>query len=232
MRPFYPAAPTAPIRSGVLSAFELERERLASLRGYEVPRDFGATAPAMPTSEDIPKLCDEAASVMAWLGLEPRQLTNGAHDIIGIASDVTLTENGATQVRVVWLDFERRMLVYGGPRSELAGLEIPRKTIDQNNNLSARVRDAVALEIVGLRRWLTTSGTPVIPRWKSVDQHAPTRCVSMRCRPRASAIVRSWSENLLSTSVAAACSLRPTGAITSGVMASIMARNWSARAGS
>jgi hypothetical protein len=135
-----------------VSAFQLERDRLASLRHYEVPRDFGAIAPGMPTNDDIPSLCDEAANVMASLGLEPRQLTKGAHDIIGIPADVTLTENGATQVRVVWLDFERRMLVYGGPSSTLAGLEIPRTTIEENNNLVARVRDAVAQEIVGLRR--------------------------------------------------------------------------------
>ena len=134
------------------SAFELERERLASLRHYEVPRDFGATVPGMPTVDDIPGLCDEASSIMASLGLEPRRLTNGAHDVVGIPTDVTLTEGGVTQYRTVWLDFDRRMLAYGGPRSDIAGLEIPRKTIDENNNLDARVRDAVALEIAKLRR--------------------------------------------------------------------------------
>ncbi|MBN1462018.1 MAG: hypothetical protein JXA57_21005 [Armatimonadetes bacterium] len=34
---------------------------------------------------------------------------------------------------------------------DIAGIEIPRETLDQNHNLSARVRDAVALETVGLR---------------------------------------------------------------------------------
>lgn len=134
------------------AVFELERERLASLRQYLVPPDFGATALGMPTKDDIPELCDEAASIMASLGLEPRRMTKGVHDVTGIAVDVALAESGATQFRVVWLDFNRRTLVYGGPGSEIAGLEIPGQTVEQNGDLPARVRDAVALEIVRLSR--------------------------------------------------------------------------------
>ncbi len=38
--------------------------------------------------------------------------------------------------------------------------------------------------------WIT-SGTPVRPRWKSVDQHDCERCSFIKCRPAASTSVRS-----------------------------------------
>ena len=50
--------------------------------------------------------------------------------------------------------------------------------------------------IIGLGRQCssTTSGTPVRPRWKSVDQHASMLSTFMTWSPTASARVRSWSE--------------------------------------
>ncbi len=67
------------------------------------------------------------------------------------------------------------------------GNHLPRRTVS-----SRLLKRALAV----LQWSWTTSGTPVEPKWRSVDQQLLTRCTSIRRRPTASVSDKSWSENL------------------------------------